>query len=107
MIKVLHIGDNIVINKKDIIGVFNDPAGNSEFLKDAGKNFLLRNDTGENKSFVLTEKNKYFVFFSAISGKILINRMERFEEEVNGKKEKEGKKRVKKEKPGRCRKENA
>jgi hypothetical protein len=92
MINTLHLGENIVISDREVIGFFSDPGGNSAFLEACGARLLLRNVTEKKRSFVVAgRKNRQYVYFSKISGRNLIKRLKEFSalscdyrEEVNG-----------------------
>jgi len=94
MTETLHIGDNIVLNDREIIGIFSGVQDNRGFLELHRESFSLRNETGTDRSFVLIErKKKFLVYYSKIGCRNLINRMKRIREEINGKeteKEKKG-----------------
>jgi len=91
VINTLHIGDNIVIGAKDIIGIFDITPENSELLKGMKENFSARNATGQDKSFVFVKRKKELIYFSRITGRNLMKRMRNTQEEGNGKKSKKEK----------------
>ena len=90
----LHLGENVVVHLKDIIGIFNmDHAGNSSdnitFLNIAeDEGFVRRISEDYPKSFVVAEKeHKSVVYLSPISAQTLIRRADPAyyqEETING-----------------------
>jgi len=81
----LHLGENIVIPVKDIIGIFNIEstmysADTSQFLRMAEEDgFVERITNDKAKSFVLAEVDKKSkIFLSPISSSTLQKRTEKF-----------------------------
>lgn len=77
----LHLGENVVVHLKDVIGIFNmDHAGNSSdnitFLNIAeDEGFVRRISEDYPKSFVVAEQDhKSVVYLSPISAQTLIRR---------------------------------
>lgn len=72
----LHIGQEVILNVKDIIGIFNlMKLENIEKLK---KDFnVIDVSNGRKKSFILVEKNKQKIgYFSNISSATLAKRID-------------------------------
>ncbi len=90
----LHLGENVVVHLKDVIGIFNmDHAGNSSdnisFLNIAeDEGFVRRISEDYPKSFVVAEQDhKSVVYLSPISVQTLIRRADPAyyqEETING-----------------------
>ncbi len=77
----LHLGDNVMVNLKDIIGIFSmEEAGNSSeniaFLNTAqDEGFIRRISEDYPRSFVVTEQDhKAVIWLSPISTQTLIRR---------------------------------
>jgi hypothetical protein len=86
-IGVLQIGGGIVLNERDIIGVFNFCAENRALIDDAAKQGVLRNISEGFRSFVLAQKKgKTLVYCSKLSGRNMVKRalINNFLEEGNG-----------------------
>jgi len=83
----LHIGDSIVLDSKGIIGIFSGIERNKEFLDMAGSKFMTRNNSAGASGFIIYRKQeKEYVYFSRISARGLIRRLEKDEEEIHAKK---------------------
>ncbi|MBP7791602.1 MAG: DUF370 domain-containing protein [Candidatus Goldbacteria bacterium] len=75
MIKYLHIGDNIILGKKEIIGIFCNDGKNSDFIEKYKSKNKLRNVSEKTCSFILCDKrNISLIYFSKINSKTLIKR---------------------------------
>lgn len=77
----VHLGGDVVISSKDIISIMNIESCNTssntrEFLKTAeDEGFIRRISEDEEKSFILTEKNKKtIIYLSPISSVTLCKR---------------------------------
>ena len=75
----LRVEENIVVNTKDIIGIFdmdNTTVSRLGFLAESQKNGLIINSTDDlPKSFVVVkEKDETKVFISSVSSKVLAKR---------------------------------
>lgn len=73
----LHIGEDILVPLKDIVGIFDikirENNSTKEFLQVANEEgFIKDNNEEEEKSFVLTNEN---VYFSSISSATLRKRL--------------------------------
>jgi len=80
---ILHLGGNVVVPLKDIVGIFDLETAqtseiNKEFLKIAKEEGYIRKiSEDEPKSFVLVEaKNKTIIYMSPISSSTLLKRSE-------------------------------
>ena len=83
MINTLHLGENIVLCDREIIGIFSDLPSNSGLLGVFSAGFALRNVTENKRSFVLVKKSgKNYVYYSKISGRNLIKRLKAFSAEA-------------------------
>lgn len=77
----MRIEDNIVVNTKDIVGVFDTDNTTvsrlgRRFLADSQKNGLIANSTDDlPKSFVVTNENgRSKIYFSSVSSAVLAKR---------------------------------
>jgi hypothetical protein len=88
----LHIGEAIVLNTGDIIGIFGIRPENSGFIEGYNRRFMTRNMSEKNKSFALTGgKSGSMLYFSAISSGRLYKRMhDKDTGGINGKEREEG-----------------
>ncbi len=83
MFLFLHIGEDIVIPLKDIVGIFDikirENNSTKEFLQIASEEGFVKEKSDEEKSFVLTSEN---VYFSSISSATLRKRLDNIYHEV-------------------------
>jgi hypothetical protein len=85
MISVLHIGGNVTLDDKEVIGIFSGAGINPGFFEACAQRLALRNVAEGSRSFVLAgKKGKNFAYFSKITARNLIKRMNRFKEDFNG-----------------------
>ena len=76
----VHIGDDIVLPIKDIVGIFDigilEDKATRDFLQIAEEEgFIIKNNGSRERSFVLTEQN---IYFSPISSTTLKKRIKKY-----------------------------
>lgn len=71
----LHIGGDLVLNDKEMIGIFSNFKNNESFIEIHKDHFRLKNASEKNKSFILQKRgNETVIFCSHISALKLIKR---------------------------------
>lgn len=84
----LHIGEKVLLNSGEVLGIFRAGAGTENFIKNCGTEGALRNTRDNYRSFVLVKRaGKNLVYQSKISSRRLIMRMIN-PEVIDGKSEK-------------------
>lgn len=75
MTKTLHVGGDLVLNGRDIVGIFSNPAINGGFLEPYKSRFRIKNISEKNRSFILVIKRRDpLIYYSKISAEKLIKR---------------------------------
>jgi hypothetical protein len=78
----LHIGGDLVISGRDLLGIFSNISRNSDFIAKHRDNFRIKNESGKNRSFILIKRGKdSYIYYSKVSASKLIKR---FDEQISG-----------------------
>lgn len=78
MIESLHIGGDLVLSGRVIIGIFSGCAANSEIIETHKAKFRLKNISDINRSFILAQNKKEpVIYYSKISAQKLIKRLDK------------------------------
>ena len=71
----LHIGGDLVLSGRDIIGIFSGPRDNEGMIESYKSKFRLKNISEKNRSFILVSRRRNpLVYYSKISADKLIKR---------------------------------